>query len=135
MKQPLIFILDKNSQRGNMLMYRMKGGEFRNIQLFTSEKECLYRIMNNGSPAVIIADTGTDLSSATGFIAEVKQASPSIHIIFYSDTDDEQLAGMLLSAGASDYILRTPNSEAGLRELIKNIHYITSQEVLNNRFF
>jgi DNA-binding NarL/FixJ family response regulator len=120
MKQPLIFILDTNGPRGNWLMYRLRGSEFRHIETFTSEKECLYRIRTNGSPSVIIMDTGRDPAPATAFIADVKRAHPSAHIIFFTDTD---------------YLLRTPNSDDGLKELIKNIHYLASRKVQNNRLF
>jgi DNA-binding response OmpR family regulator len=129
MKSPVIFIVDKNPIRGSLLGYRLKGRNFSHIQVFPDEKECLYRIMKNASPEILIADTGPDAVTGIEFIRRVLEHSPDTRIIYYTDIDDEVLAGALLRAGASDYICRPTDSDNGLRELIENVRFLMRAEI------
>lgn len=124
MENSLIFIVDRDSTRGNFLKYRLNTMNFSNIRVFSREEDCLYRLGKNDHPDFIITDPGNVPDVAISFIKMVLQTNPAIKIICFTSSDDQEVADMLLDAGASDIILKKSQYDHGINELVENIKYL-----------
>jgi len=124
MENPLIFIVDRDSTRGNFLKYRLNIMNFSNIRVFSREEDCLYRFGKNEFPDFIITDPGHVPDVALAFIKMVQQSNPAVKIICFTSSDDQEVADLLLEAGASDIILKKSQGDQGFNELVENIKYL-----------
>jgi PleD family two-component response regulator len=129
MEKPLIFIVDRDSTRGNFLKYRLNNLNFSNIRVFSREEDCLYRLGKNDFPDFIITDPGHDAEVALSFIRMVLQSNPSIKIICFTSSDDQEVADLFIEAGASDIILKKNRDESGFSELVENIKYLLKYNI------
>ena len=127
MKNISIFIVERNPVWGNLLKYRLACNKYTNTRLFLSPGEALRQIEGNIIPDYIIA---SDFRDANKFLSSVKATDHSIGVIFFTETGDSEKAEKLLVAGAADYIVRSGNSESGVKELIKNLKYLCREEYI-----
>ena len=134
MDNPLIFIVDRDSTRGNFLKYRLSTMNFSNIRVFSREEDCLYRLGKNELPDFIITDPGHIPDVALSFIRMVLQSNQAIKIICFTSSDDQEVADQFLEAGASDIILKKSNEDPGIDELVENIKYLLKYNIMNRRF-
>ena len=129
MEKPEIFIVDRDSTRGNFLKYRLNTMNFSNIRVFSREEDCLYRLGKNDVPDFIITDPGDEADVALSFIKMVLQSNPSIKIICFTSSDDQDVADLFIAAGASDIILKKNREDSGINELVENIKYLLKYNI------
>ena len=131
MKPEVLFVVDRNIIHRSLIKYHLNVNKFPNVHVFQSGEECLYRLHKNLIPGFIIADY--DVGDYTGFdfLRKVKKLDPSIHVIFFTKSDDPILAIRLMEAGATDYLLKTSRLDFGIAELIKNIKFIVKESLIS----
>jgi len=130
MNTPVIFLIDKNPIHASLVKYHLNMHRFMNVQVFPNGEECLYRLQKGGIPQFLV--TEYDIGNYTGFdfLEKVKSIHKGIRVIFFTRHDDPILALRLLESGACDYIAKTGKLETGIRELIKNVKFLTKAESL-----
>jgi len=124
MKNPVVFIVEKNTYHGNLVKYHLQANRFQDVRVFSNSEECLLAMSRGIIPDFIISDTHSGKISGTEFLGHILESAPGARVIFFSASADESLATQLLEKGASDYIQTTNKGDAGIRELIKNLQFI-----------
>jgi DNA-binding NarL/FixJ family response regulator len=128
MRNVTIYILDRNPLHGNFLKYQLMTKRFANVKVFPNPDECMYAIRKFQKPDFVICDVVHPSISASELLAAIKRESPETHVLFFSSVNDERLAKDLLQQGATDYISKSANPEAGSRELLMNLEYLFKAE-------
>ena len=129
MKIPVIFIVDKNTVHSNLLKYQLMVNKFSNVQVFSSVEDCLYRLRREEGPVYLIADSALGDFSGIEFLRMARKISPGVNVIFYSSTEDADIASALIENGATDYILKGGKIEQSMTELIRNLQFIINERV------
>ncbi|HNW75506.1 MAG TPA: response regulator [Bacteroidales bacterium] len=126
MKEPSIFIIDKNPLQGNLVKYQLAANRFFDVWLFASVEECLYRLRKQ-SPDFLI--TEYELGDYTGdeLLRMSQKISPRTQVIFFTSHDDAGFAASMLAAGARDYVVKSARMDKSINELATNIAYIHSE--------
>jgi DNA-binding NarL/FixJ family response regulator len=130
-KSPLIFIVDKNPIHRNLIKYYLDNNKFANVMAFPSGEECLYRLQRSSPPDFLISSFFTGNQSGFDFLHSVLEISPFVQVIFFDMFEDHRVAENLLIAGATDYVVKTRNPDAGIAELLKNLQYLSRKKVLS----
>jgi DNA-binding response OmpR family regulator len=128
MKNISVFIVERNPVWGNMLKYQLSTAKFTNTRLLHSAKEALQLIGNHVVPHFLIADADDPAVDCMEFLAQVKEKDAFVRVLFFTAKADPLLADDLLTAGATDYIVRSGKQDAGITELIKNLTYLCREE-------
>jgi CheY-like chemotaxis protein len=124
MAAPLIFVVDKNPIHRNLLKFRIETARLADVQAFPSGEECLHRLRRHVHPDFLITSFFTGELNGFEFLRHVQEISPSIEVIFFDVFEDQQVAEMLIEAGACDYVAKTRDPDAGIAGLLKNLRYI-----------
>lgn len=132
MKTSAIFIVDKNPIHRNLIRYNLEISKFTNIQTFPSGEECLYRLHKKDHPDFLICSFFTGNHTGFDFLRSVMDISPYTRVIFFDTFEDPALAGKLLEAGASDYVVKTRDPDAGISDLLKNVRYLIRKKALQH---
>ncbi|MCX6269102.1 MAG: response regulator [Bacteroidetes bacterium] len=130
MKKSLIFVVDKNPIHRNLIRYNLEINKFTNVHAFQTGEDCLYRIQKSLQPDFLISSFFTGTHSGFDFLRSVLEISPSTRVIFFDNFEDPLLAEKLLTAGASDYVVKTGDPDAGISQLLKNVHYLAREKAL-----
>ncbi|MCX6306002.1 MAG: response regulator [Bacteroidetes bacterium] len=132
MKTSVIFIVDINPIHRNLIRYHIGLNKFTNVYAFPTGEECLFRMQKNAHPDFLITSYFTGNYTGFDFLRSVLEISPSSQVIFFDTFEDPHLAGKLLDAGASDYVVKTRNPDAGISELLKNVIYLAREKAMND---
>ena len=124
MKNPVVFIVEKNTYHGNLVKYHLQANRFQDVRVFSNAEDCLLAISRVVVPDFIISDTHSGRMNDSGFLEQVLVSAPGTRVVFFSASADESLASQLLEKGAADYIHTKSKGDAGIRELIKNLRFI-----------
>ncbi|MEI7898009.1 MAG: response regulator [bacterium] len=128
MKTPVIFVVDKNPIHRNLIKYHLEINKFSIVHAFPTAEECLFRLHKNVHPDFLITSFFTGSPTGFEFLRSVLEISASTRVVFFDTFDDSQIAEKLLEAGASDFVVKTRNPDAGISELLKNIRYLSREK-------
>jgi len=134
-KFPIFFIIDRNPIHSSLIKYHLNVNRFLNVRVFQSGEECIYRLSKNPAPDFLITDYDVGDYNGFDFLKKIREISPGIRVIFFSSCDDPILAVRLLEAGASDYLVKTSKLDIGISELVKNVKYLSREEVQVKEIF
>ncbi|HPS62926.1 MAG TPA: response regulator [Bacteroidales bacterium] len=129
MKAPLIHIIDKNPIHRNLVRYHLETGRFAKVAAFPSAEECFYHIRHHECPDFIITTFFNGRPDGFRFMRDVETLAPGCRILFFDLFDDHELPGMLMQAGATDYVAKTREPDAGITELVKNVKYLVRESI------
>lgn len=130
MKAPVIFVIDKNPVHRNLIKYNLEINKLTNVHSFPSGEECLYRLQKEVFPDFLITSFYTGSHNGFDLLQSVLAISPATRVVFFDAFEDPLLGGQLMDAGACDYVMKTRNPDAGISQLLKNIHYIIRENSL-----
>ena len=130
MNTPVIFVVDKNPIHRSLIKYNLNINKFTIVYTFSSAEECLYRMQKNLHPDFLITSFFTGNYTGFDFLRIVLEIHPSIQVIFFDTFEDAQIAGKLIDTGASDFISKTRDLDAGIAELLKNVRYLTRKKAV-----
>ena len=130
MKTSVIFVVDKNPIHRSLIKYNLNINKFTTVYTFSSADECLYRMQKNLHPDFLITSFFTGNYSGFDFLRIILDIHPTIRVIFFDTFEDPHLAGKLIDAGASDFVVKTRDPDAGIAELLKNVRYLAREKAL-----
>ncbi len=118
MKNPRVFIIDKNPRYREVLKKSLESINCNDIKQYESGESCY--INNSEMADLIILDYnfGADSWNGLEFMEEYKRISPKTDFIFMSAHANMNKAVETISKGADDYILKSSN---GLRRLLMQV--------------
>lgn len=115
MKNPRVYLIDKNPRYREMLKKRLTSIHCNNITQYDNGESCY--INNKYQADLIILENSFGLDSWSGleFMEEYKRISPNTDFIFFSSNANINKAVESISKGAGDYIIK---SQSGLNRLL-----------------
>ncbi|MCX6245502.1 MAG: response regulator [Bacteroidetes bacterium] len=125
MRRVSFFILERETALANLIRYRLMMQQAEHVQVFPALSECLYFMQKHFVPDFIIADLDLPEMNGSRFLTTVKELSNRIQVVFLSAHPDDVLLSQLMEEGASDYIFKSAQREEWIRELMKNLEYLS----------
>lgn len=126
MKTPVIFVVDKNPIHRNLLRFNLVAGKFGTVHTFPTGEECLYRLRKDLRPDFLVTGLQPGELGGLDFLRLVLEFSPETQVVFFDHFEDDAVASRLIEEGASDYVARTGEPDAGISLLIKNLRYLAA---------
>jgi DNA-binding NarL/FixJ family response regulator len=125
MKVSSVFIIGKDVAVANLIRYSLVTRQAGQVQVFPNVEECLHFMDKRQAPDFIVADLDHPDLNASTFLEHVKTAFPRVRVVFLSPVSDDLLLSKLLEEGATDCICKSAQREEWIRELVKNLEYLT----------
>lgn len=122
---PVIFVVDRNPIHRNLVKYFLEAARSGTVHTFPTGEECLYRLRKGPVPDFVITSFFTGDADGFGFLGSVMRTNPAIRVIFFDHFLDSDTAYRLIDEGACDFISKTADPETGVRELVKNLRYLS----------
>jgi DNA-binding NarL/FixJ family response regulator len=132
MKRKTVFLLEKETTVANLIRYQMLAHQVKQVQVFPSVSECLYFMQKKTVPDFLIADLGNSEIHASDFLKTIRTAFPGVRVLFLSPHADDSLITRLMEEGASDCIHTSGRTEDWIRELVKNMEFLSRESVPSN---
>ncbi len=133
MRTPRVYVVDRNPIHRHLIRYRLESGRFAITEAFPSATECLYRIRHHEPPNFIITTYFSDDNDGFRFLRSVLAEAPGCRILFFDSFHDPHLPARLIEEGAADFVAKTPDPDAGIAEVMKNLHFLIREETLAGR--
>lgn len=111
-----IIILEDDLFYGKIIMNFLLNQEYKNVQLFQDEAECLKAVDN--TPTLFIIDHHLKNSVGLDIIAQIKEINENAQFIYLSSQNKSSIAIKALKAGAVDYIEKNNDAFFELKKSI-----------------
>ncbi len=128
MKSPVVFIVDRNPIHRNLIRYYLESARFGVVHSFPSGEECLYRLNRHAAPDFLVTSLHPGDLEGLDFLRLVLEYSPETRVVFFDHFEEQEIALRLIEEGASDYVARTSDPDAGIAVLLKNLRYLAASK-------
>lgn len=107
MKEPLVYIIDRNKAYREVVQNCLEAVQFNNIKHYDNGESCYSRLDIQADIIILDYFLGDDTWNGIDFMTEYKRVSPKTNFIFMSSDSDLKKAVEAIKKGASDYILKS----------------------------
>lgn len=114
-----IVILEDDIFFGNLLKRFLMNQEYKNIELFHEEEDCIKSISKEST--VVILDHHLKSSTGLEVMKEIKKINPEAHIIYLSGQEFTHIAVKAMRTGAVDYVEKNSDAFLQLKKIIDRI--------------
>lgn len=124
MKEPLIAIVLSDSKIANLLKYELQLSDISKVKVFLSADDFFYSLSKNNIPDFVITDIHGKAETGIDFMHCVYRMISRSNILFLLSPSEEIHASKLMEEGATDFIIRSSQTQIWIREMILNILYL-----------